>query len=156
MFMPYRKINLDLKLEILKKYWGKSTKVATLARQYKVSRDSIYSWAREAEQALINFFQAKRPGPALDELKKLRLENQLLKQKPSDLSDEYERLSQYSQLRPAKSRTAGEIRPNTCPHCGHDKVWRNGYYQTSRGPVQRFICASCREAVYLVKKTPQE
>jgi transposase-like protein len=122
MIMPYREVELDTKLEILKKYWSKNVKATALARQYNVSRDSIYSWAREAEQVLIDFFQSKRPGPTLDELEKLRLENQILKQEVLDLSDKYEKLSQYSQLRLAQSRTAGEIRPAICPHCGHDKV----------------------------------
>lgn len=152
--MPYREVDTDTKVEILKQYWAKDSKVKTLARDYGVSRESIYTWAREAEKTIKDFFNKKRPGPTLDEQAKLVVENEQLKQQLQVVSDEYQRLSQFSQLRPAKLRTGGEVRPGVCPSCGHDKIWRNGFYVTSKGATQRFSCAKCKASVYLVKKTP--
>lgn len=152
--MPYREVDTDTKLEILKQYWSKDSKVMTIARNYGVSRESIYTWAREAERTIKNLFNKKRPGPALDEQAKLIVENKQLKQQLQVVSDDYQKISHYSQLRPAKLRTGGEIRPGVCPSCGHDKVWRNGFYSTSQGSAQRFSCAKCKASVYLVKKTP--
>lgn len=151
--MPYREVDADTKMEILKQYWSKDSKVMSLAKQYGVSRESIYVWAREAEKTIRDLFENKRPGPALDEQTKLIAENEQLKQQLQDVSDDYQVLSQHSQLRPAKVRGA-EVRPGVCPTCGHDKVWRNGSFSTSQGITQRFCCARCKAKVYLVKKTP--
>lgn len=30
-----------------------------------------------------------------------------------------------------------------CPHCGSDKLHRNGMTYTRQGPVQRYYCRSC-------------
>lgn len=154
--MPYREVDTETKLEILKKFWSKDSKVMSIAKEYKVSRESIYTWAKEAESTLKELFEKKRPGPALGEQEKLLMENEQLKQQLQDVSDDYQALSQYSQLRLAQLRTGGEIRPGVCPSCGHDKVWRNGFYSTSKGTTQRFSCARCKASVYLVKKTPSE
>jgi len=141
-------------MEILKQYWSKDSKVISIARKYDVSRESIYTWAKEAEKTIQDLFNKTRPGPALDEHEKLVIENRRLKQQLQDMSEEYQRLSQNTQLRPAKLRTEGEVRPGVCPSCGHEKVWRNGFYSTHEGLTQRFSCANCRASVYLVKKTP--
>lgn len=152
--MPYREVDTDTKMEILKQYWSKDTKVMSLAKKYGVSRESIYVWAREAEKTIRDLFEKKRPGPVLDEQAKLIAENEQLKQQLQDVSYEYQVLSQYSQLKPTKVRSGGEVRPGVCPTCGHDKVWRNGSFSTSQGITQRFSCAKCKAKVYLVKKTP--
>lgn len=152
--MPYREVDTDAKLEILKKYWSKDSKITTLAKEFGVSRESIYTWARAAEHAVKDLFDKKRPGPALDEQTRMVAEINQLKQQLQELSDDIQQLSQHSQLRPAKRRSGGEIRPGICPTCGHDKVWRNGVFRTSQGITQRFACAKCKAEVYLVKKTP--
>ncbi len=152
--MPYREVDTGIKMEILKQYWSNDSKVTSIARKYGVSRESIYTWAKEAEKTIQDLFNKARPGPALDEHEKLVIENRRLKQQLQDMSEEYQRLSQNSQLRPAKLRTGGEVRPGVCPSCSHDKVWRNGFYSTNEGLTQRFSCAKCRASVYLVKKTP--
>ncbi|MEW5921503.1 MAG: transposase [Bacillota bacterium] len=152
--MPYREVDADTKVEILKQYWSEDSKVMGLAKKYGVSRESIYVWAREAERTIKDLFNKKRPGPVLDDQAKLIAENKQLKQQLQDMSYDYQRLSQNSQLKPANLRTGGEIRPGVCPTCGHDKVWRNGFFSTSQGITQRFCCAKCKAKVYLVKKTP--
>jgi len=154
--MPYREVDTETKLDILKQYWSKDRKVTDLAKRYRVSRESIYTWAREAEQILKDQFDKKRPGPGLNEQDALLQENQQLKQQLQHLSEDYQRLSQHSQLKPARLRTGGEVRPGACPSCGHEKVWCNGSYSTRQGQTQRFTCAKCSESVYLVKKTPSE
>ena len=152
--MSYREVDTDTKLEIVKQYWSKDSKVTSLSKKYGVSRESIYVWGREAEKTIKDLFDKKRPGPVLDDQAKLVAENKQLKQQLQGLSDDYQKLSQYSQLRPTKLRTGGGIRPAICPSCGHDKVWRNGSFSTSQGITQRFCCAKCKAKVYLVKKTP--
>jgi transposase-like protein len=152
--MPYREVDANTKVEILKQYWSEDSKVMSLAKKYGVSRESIYVWAREAEKTIKDLFNKKRPGPVLDDQAKLIAENKQLKQQLQDVSYNYQRLSQYTQLKPANLRTGGEIRPGVCPSCGHDKVWRNGSFSTSQGITQRFCCAKCKAKVYLVKKTP--
>jgi len=152
--VSYREVDTETKVEVLKQYWAKDSKVKALSESYGVSRESIYTWAREAEKAMNDFFDKKRPGPTLDKQAKLIVENEQLKQQLQDMSYNYQLLSQYSQLKPAKLRTGGEVRPSVCPSCGHDKVWRNGFYSTSKGSTQRFSCAKCKVSVYLVKKTP--
>lgn len=113
--MPYREVDTDTKLEILKQYWSKDSKVMTIARNYGVSRESIYTWAREAERTIKDLFNKKRPGPALDEQAKLIVENKQLKQQLQVVSDDYQKISHYSQLRPAKLRTGGEIKAGRLP-----------------------------------------
>ena len=152
--MPYREVNPSIKMEILKQYWSKDRKVMNIAKQYSVSRESIYAWAKEAEKTIQDLFNKTRPGPALDEQAKLMIENRRLKQQLQEMSDDYKNLSQNSQLQPAKLRTGGEVRPSVCPSCSHNKVWRNGFYSTNEGLTQRFSCAKCKASVYLVKKTP--
>ncbi|HAP32776.1 MAG TPA: hypothetical protein DCQ14_06985 [Firmicutes bacterium] len=106
------------------------------------------------EYSAKDLFNKKRPGPVLDDQAKLIAESKQLKQQLHYISYDYQCLSQYSQLKPAKLRSGGEIRPGVCPLCGHDKVWRNGSFSTSQGITQRFCCAKCKAKVYLVKKTP--
>jgi DNA-directed RNA polymerase subunit RPC12/RpoP len=65
-------------------------------------------------------------------------------------------------------RTPSEERPQQCPHCGSETIWKNGTYQVinwllfllthwlgGRGPmttIQRYLCAHCRREIHSQKK----
>jgi len=155
--LGYQAVAVDAKLEALKQFWGRAAPVTEIAKKLGVSRDSIYTWAHEAEELVREHFGRARPGPRgsrADAVARLQEENARLRDAISVLSEQVAALSRVSRLTVDVSRQPGLVRPAACPHCGAEKVWRNGRYSTREGPVQRFLCRECRRSVFVVKRGP--
>lgn len=155
--MGYQPVSVDTKLEALRQFWGRTAPVTEIAKRVGISRDSIYTWAHMAEEVMREHFARGHPGPGgrrADAVAKLEEENARLREKVAVLSEQLTALSQVSHLTVDVSRQPGLVRPAACPHCGAEKVWRNGRYLTREGPVQRFLCRECRRSVFVVKKGP--
>lgn len=152
--MPYRPIDAQTRLTIIKQYWA-GHKISELERRFNVDRDSIHIWINKAETALQEVLTPKKPGPKKDELNKLITRNAELESLNQQLQIQLGQLSQESQFTLGITRNKAELRPSACPSCGCDVIWKNGSYTTVQGSTQRFRCRSCGTKIFMeVKKTP--
>ncbi|MEW6681181.1 MAG: helix-turn-helix domain-containing protein [bacterium] len=138
----YRKINSEIKVEVVKSYW-KTDNVSVTSRSFGISRKTIYQWAEIAESRLKEIFEEERLG----QKKGISLKEQvkILKEKVSEL---------FLILH----KEGGEIsqHPCICPKCNSTTIRKNGKVFTKReGLRQRYLCSSCSFSIYIgLKKTP--
>lgn len=152
--MPYRPIDAQTRLTIIKQYWA-GHKISELERRFDVDRDSIHIWINKAEAVLQEVLTPKKPGPKKDELNQLITRNAELESLNQQLQIQLGQLSQNSQFALGITRSKAELRPSACPSCGCDVIWKNGSYITVQGSTQRFRCSSCGTKIFMeVKKTP--
>ena len=69
--MAYRHLDTSTRVEIVKQYWG-GRRIADLARDYSVDRDSIHLWIRRAERSLQEALGPSKPGPKQDPVQLLQ------------------------------------------------------------------------------------
>jgi transposase-like protein len=142
--MAYVPIDASQKAAAVKRYW-RTNNLQRTAREFRVSRSTLYEWIRLAEANLEVAFQASKPGrrTATPEEERDTLRVQL-----RDVLDVYHKSSQAGPgpLPEAVAR---------CPQCGRTPLVRNGRVDTKRhGLRQRLWCRDCRRSVYVeVKKT---
>ena len=144
--MPYKEVPVETKINVVKDYFS-GMKVAHIARKYKVSRDSVYTWKNVA----INSMRKTLKSYQTDTVNDLKNQLILLEEKYNKLSEDYKLLSQKSQLK-VSSNASNEVRPNQCPECSGNNVVKNGCYETKNGINQRFKCKDCNKRISIVKK----
>lgn len=145
-------------------------KIQILARKHGVSRPSIYAWTQKASGTLEQVLKPGKRGPKfrkgkVDEKDKV-IEEQ--KEKIEELKDIIkQKEKQIETLRGKINLQKNNLpRPSKCPHCGFEKIYRNGTYKI-RGErlferlqkyqeieiiIQQFICPYCRSSVYTPEK----
>ena len=152
--MPYRPIDTETRLNIIKQYWA-GQKIADLERQFNVNRDSIHNWVNKAESAVKEALSPKKPGPKKEPLDYLVKRNEELEQINQQLQIQLQQISHNSHLVVGVNRRQIDLRPGSCPSCGCDTIWKNGTYTRKDGDVQRFRCSTCGTKIFMeVKKTP--
>ncbi len=151
--MAFVPISIEKKKEVVKKYFA-GEKVSRIAREYGVSRDSVYEWSRLAEEAISNILEERGHVNRIMELEKA---NQEMKEKLTLLQNKYSELSQFSQKYIEANKF--EIQPVICDKCGSSVLWKNGIYTKTgykkhkeKKSIQRYICSNCKANIYLVKK----
>jgi len=145
-------------------------KIQRAARKHGVSRPSVYAWTQKALDILE---QALKPGKRGPKCKKGKVDAkdkfiEEQKEKIAELKDIIsEKEKQIKNLRGKINLQKNSLpRPLKCPHCGFEKIYKNGTYKIKLErffeqlkkdkeieiTVQQFICPYCRSSVYRQKK----
>ena len=140
--MPYRPIDAETRIEIVKQYWA-GHKISQLEKEFNVNRDSIHIWINKAEIAIQEALSSKKPGPKKDQVMQLINRNIELEKINEQIQKELQHLSKYSQVVASVNRRQFDLRPSVCPSCGCNVIWKNGNYNCKDGQVQRFRCSVC-------------
>jgi len=145
-------------------------KIQPVAKKYGVSRSSIYAWTKKALDTLEQTLKPGKRGPKFKkgrvDVKDKAIEEQ--KQKIAELDVIIsEKEKQIKNLKGKINLQKNSFpRPSRCPHCGFEKIYKNGTYkirperfleqlkkdQEIEITVQQFICPYCRSSVYRQKK----
>jgi len=143
-------------------------KIQGVARKHGVSRPSVYAWTGKALDVLEQALKPRKRGP---KFKKADARDKLVeeqKEKIGKLDDIIEQKDkQIKNLRGKLNLQKNSLpRPSKCPHCGFEKIYKNGTYkikperfleqlkkdQEIEITVQQFICPYCTSSVYRQKK----
>jgi len=145
-------------------------KIQRVAKKHGVSRFSIYAWTKKALDTLE---QALKPGKRGPKFKKGKVDA-----KDKVIEEQKEKIGKLEDIIKQKEKQIknlkGKInlqknslpRPSKCPHCGFEKIYKNGTYKIRPErlseqlkkdkeieiTVQQFICPYCRSSVYREKK----
>jgi len=145
-------------------------KIQRVARKQGVSRPSVYAWTQKASHALEKTLKPEKRGPKCKkgkvDAKDKAIEEQ--KEKIAELRDIIsEKEKQIKNLRGKINLQKNSLpRPSKCPHCGFEKIYKNGTYKIKPERffeqlkkdkeveiiIQQFICPYCRSSVYRQKK----
>ena len=145
-------------------------KIQRVARRHRVSRPSIYIWTQKALDTLEEALKPEKRGPKfkkgkVDAKDKLIEEQKEKMAESGDIISEKEK--QIENLRGKINLQKNSLpRPSKCPHCGFEKIYKNGTYKIKPErffeqlkkdkeieiTVQQFICPYCRSSVYASEK----
>jgi len=141
-------------------------KIQRVARRHKVSRPSVYAWTQKASDILE---QALKPGKRGPKFKKGKVDT-----KDETIEEQKEKIAKLNDIISEKEKQIENLRgkinlqknslprPSKCPHCGFEKIYKNGTYKIKPErffeqlqkdkeieiTVQQFICPYCRSSVY--------
>lgn len=153
------------KLEVLYRIWA-GEKITQVARDCGISRQVIYIWKRRAEIALYQALEEKRRGPKIQNLSPdhgveqvqegVENSSRKLEQTQQQMGTLQESYNSFNTSDTSKLNTDDEKKPQRCPVCGCEKIYKNGTYirrtKDSRWKkkrvVQRYICAWCKNSLY--------
>jgi len=108
-------------------------KIQPVARRHKVSRPSVYAWTQKASDILE---QALKPGKRGPKFKKGRVDA-----KDKAIEEQKQKIAELDVIISEKEKQIknlkGKInlqknslpRPSRCPHCGFEKIYKNGTYK---------------------------
>ncbi len=146
-------------------------KIQRVARKHGASRPSIYAWTQKALDILE---QALKPGKRGPKFKKGKVDA-----KDKVIEEQKEKIAELNALIEQKEKQIKNLRgkislqknslprPLKCPHCGFEKIYKNGTYKIEPERffehllkkdkeieiiIQQFICPYCRSSVYTPKK----
>jgi len=145
-------------------------KIQRVARKYGVSKPSVYAWTQKALDTLEQTLKPGRRGPKfkkgkVDAKDKVVEEQKEKIAKLEDIISEKEK--QIKNLKGKMNLQKNSLpRPSKCPHCGFEKIYKNGTYKIKPErffeqlkkdkeieiTVQQFICPYCRSSVYTLEK----
>jgi len=129
--------------------------IKSVAAKYNTSRQSIYAWMKKIRKVLFEELCLERERRCFKKvdsgISSQRKEKEIkkLKQLLSNAEKEIDKLKKTVRL---PNRLNGE-RPKKCPHCGCQKIYKNGTYKKvsknhlSPVVIQRFICAYCKNSI---------
>ena len=141
-------------------------KIQGVAKKHGVSRPSVYAWTGKALDTLEQALKPAKRGPKCKkgrvDVKDKAIEKQKEKiEKLVNIISEKEK--QIKSLRGRINLQKNSLpRPSKCPHCGFEKIYRNGTYkikperfleQLKKGKeikiiTQQFICPYCKGSVH--------
>ena len=155
----YRFISIKEKILIVSQVIA-GEKVKLVADKHRVSRPSVYSWTQRALGALEEALKPDKKGPKLKRTKlKIKKQNEEIDRLKNIIKKKEE---QIKELRGKMDFQKKDIfRPLKCPHCGFEKIYRNGTYKigieklldelkkrkVEEITVQQFICSYCKRTV---------
>jgi len=128
--------------------------IKSVAAKYNTSRQSIYAWMKKIRKVLFEELCLERERRCFKKVdsgisfQRKEKEIKKLKQLLSNAEKEIDKLKKTVRL---PNRLNGE-RPKKCPHCGCQKIYKNGTYKRISKDylqpivVQRFICAYCKSS----------
>ena len=141
-------------------------KIQAVARKHDVSRPSVYAWTQKALRTLERALAPGKRGPKLRKgkvgVKDKVIEEQ--EEKIARLEGVIERKEkQIRNLRGKINLQKNTLpRPSRCPHCGFEKIYKNGTYKIRPErlfeqllkkdkeidiTIQQFICPYCKSTV---------
>lgn len=136
--MSMSKLNLNDQIQITIKVLA-GEKVAPIARNYKVSRQTIHTWRNIAYQAISQALSPKKVGP------KPISETEKLKKTITELQRTIDSMRIPLPTKEARY-TIGNFK---CPKCNNPVIWKNGIYTLKSGGIQqRMICSKCKIRLY--------
>jgi transposase-like protein len=134
-------------------------KISDVARRHGVDRSTVYRWVKLARAAIRDGLKsAGRRRPRQQSLCRDLARKTVLLQR---------RLEKKSVLvttlrKELRKKSGPDPRPDRCPKCGCEKVYKNGLYNqplskvippevyfAQKVPVKRFVCASCHNSINL-------
>jgi len=141
-------------------------KIQGVAGKHGVSRPSVYTWTGKALDTLEQALKPAKRGPKYKkgkvDVKDETIEEQ--KEKIGKLNDIIsEKEKQIKNFRGKLNLEKYSLpRPSKCPHCGFEKIYKNGTYkikperfleQLKKGKeieiiTQQFICPYCKGSVH--------
>jgi len=146
-------------------------KIQRVVRKHGVSRPSVYTWTYKALDTLE---QALKPGKRGPKFKKGKVDvkNGIIEEqkekigKLNDTISEKEKQIENLRRRISYFQKNSLPHPSKCPHCGFEKIYKNGTYKIKPErffeqfkkdkeieiTVQQFICPYCRSSVYTPEK----
>jgi cell division protein FtsB len=145
-------------------------KIQAIARKHKVSRPSIYAWTQKALGTLEQTLKLEKRGPKFKKSKVDAKDETIEEQKEKIAKLEGIISEKEKQIKNLKGKLNLQknsfARPSKCPHCGFEKIYKNGTYkikperffeqlkkdQEGEITVQQFICPYCRSSVYMPEK----
>ena len=145
-------------------------KIHGVARKHGVSRPSVYAWTGKALDTLE---QALKPGKRGPKFKKGKVDA-----KDRTIEEQKEKIGKLNDIISEKEKQIKDLkgklnlqknslpRPSKCPHCGFEKIYKNGTYkikakrlldELKKGEekeiiIQQFICPYCKSTVHLPEK----
>jgi len=146
-------------------------KIQPVARKHRVSRPSVYSWTKKALDALQEALKPGNRGP--------KLKKGILDTKDNLIEEKKEKIEELSFIIQEKEKQTKNLReklhlqkkslprPSRCPHCGFEKIYKNGTYKVKPERlakvlqkngreieiiIQQFICPYCRSSVSTPEK----
>jgi len=145
-------------------------KIQSIAKKHGISRPSIYAWTKKTLDTLEQALKPAKRGPKCKkgrvDVKDKAIEKQKEKiEKLVNIISEKEK--QIKSLRGKINLQKNSLpRPSKCPHCGFEKIYKNGTYKITQEKlfeqlkkdkemeiaIQQFICPYCRSSVYRQKK----
>ena len=145
-------------------------KIQRIAKKHGISRPSVYTWTGEALDALEQALKPRKRGPKFKKGKVDAKDNLIEKQKAKigkleDIISEKEK--QIKDLKGKLNLQKNSFpRPSKCPHCGFEKIYKNGTYKIKPErfleqlkkdeeieiTIQQFVCPYCRSSVYPPEK----
>lgn len=152
---------VNLKVEAVHKIWS-GEKITYVASKYGVSRQVVYIWKKKAEEALYQALKEKKKGPRLrsfsEENQKEKFRGKRKFFSLEDKKTHRERkpsANSHSSAHLLSPRTNGK-RPEKCPVCGCEKIYKNGTYvkkiqdngHVRLELVQRYICVWCKSSIH--------
>ena len=108
-------------------------KIQPVARKHRTSRPSVYAWTGEALDALE---QALKPGKRGPKFKKGKVDA-----KDKTIKEQKEKIEKLNDIISEKEKQIKNLRgrinlqknslprPLKCPHCGFEKIYKNGTYK---------------------------
>jgi len=145
-------------------------KIQRVARRHRVSRPSIYIWTQKALDTLEETLKPEKRGPKFKK-GKVDAKDKLIEEQKEKMAESgdiiSEKENQIENLRGRISLQKNSLpRPSKCPHCGFEKIYKNGTYKIKPErffeqlkkdkeieiTVQQFICPYCRSSVYASEK----
>jgi transposase-like protein len=145
-------------------------KIQSIARKHGVSRPSIYTWTQKALDILEQALKLEKRGPKFKKAK-VDAKDKLIEEKKEKIAELNDIISEKEkQIKNLRNKIALQKnslpRPSKCPHCGFEKIYKNGTYKIKSDrffeqlkkdqeieiTVQQFICPYCRSSVYTSEK----
>ena len=161
----YRSVSIKEKILIVCQVIA-GEKIQRVARRHRVSRPSIYIWTQKALDTLEEALKPEKRGPKfkkgkVDAKDKLIEEQKEKMAESGDIISEKEK--QIENLRGKINLQKNSLpRPSKCPHCGFEKIYKNGTYKIRKERfleqlkkdkeieiiIQQFICPYCKSSVH--------
>ena len=163
-----RYLPTKVKVEVLHRIWA-GEKITHVASECGISRQVIYTWKRKAEEVLYQALEEKKRGPKPPRSSE-KDQAERTHKKSNDPSLSQKRNHQKSPSRKSsillslsvnhkvnhKVNVGNGRRPERCPVCGCEKIYKNGTYIRkvhSNGHkgieiVQRYICVWCKSSLH--------
>ena len=153
--MGYAKpISAQMKVEVLHRIWA-GEKLARVARECGISRQVIYTWKRKADYAVFQALREKKRGPKVNRRYRAGLDERALENVSPGRHD-YQVAESHLDLLKEGGNCQSEQRPERCPVCGCEKIYKNGTYSVKdrsstrkqqRRKIQRYICVWCKSSI---------
>ncbi len=145
-------------------------RIQGVAGKHGVSRPSVYAWTGKALDTLKQVLKQRKRGPKCKKGK--------VNAKDETIEEQKEKIEKLVNIISEKEKQIKSLRgklnlqknslpcPSKCPHCGFEKIYRNGTYKIKPERfleqlkkdkeieiiTQQFICPYCRSSVYRQKK----